>query len=75
MGEKADYIIDRMMDGDYHSGYAPRSVRSKRKLKCNKCGATNVYWHQYPSGKWFLFTCGTSEPHKCKEVFKQPKEK
>jgi hypothetical protein len=63
MGEQADYIIDRMMDGDYHSGYTSR--KQAWVLKCKHCGATNVYWHQYPSGKWFLFT-GT-EPHKCKK--------
>lgn len=62
MGDIADYIVDRMMDGGYHSGYTSR--RTRVRPKCKHCGSTNVYWHQYPSGKWFLFTSG--EAHKCK---------
>jgi len=35
-------------------------------VKCRSCGDTNVHWHQYPSGKWFIFDDDTNQPHKCK---------
>lgn len=63
MGEQADYIIEQMLNGNYHSGYI--KSKQKRILKCKLCESTEVYWHQYDSGKWFLFDKETKKSHVC----------
>lgn len=60
------------MDGDflseYEGNYSPPDYAAKRyKLRCRKCGASHLYWQQYPSGRWFIFEQSTQEPHKCRE--------
>lgn len=66
MGDMADFTNDSYgyweeeYEDAYDGGYWPKE---KKQIKCNKCGSTDVYWEQYPSGKWFLFTDG--KPHVC----------
>lgn len=63
VGEIADYIVDQMSSGFWHCGYS--YIYERKQPTCRKCNDKNVYWHQYDSGKWFLFDKDTKKAHVC----------
>lgn len=73
MGDIADFVNDSYCywgeesEDAYDGGFWPKE---KKQVKCNKCGSVDVYWDQYPSGKWFLFTDG--KPHVCGIISVKP---
>jgi hypothetical protein len=74
MGEFADMAIDSIINGpygmwspSYNSRYNSSYSRPKKRISCNKCNSTMVYWEQLSSGRWCLYDSVTDKPHVCRK--------
>lgn len=67
MGDIADWIIDQMMDGNYHSDYYDEDFHSKL-THCKYCLEGDLVWGEHESG-WRLFTLD-GQLHFCRKYKK-----
>lgn len=70
----ADMLIEQGMidhlEGDRYGGgylddYDYSNGRSKKEVKCKKCGETNLYWGKTKHGKWWFKDKSTGSWHNC----------
>lgn len=64
MGEIADAIIDRMLDGHWINGPYSKSRRKALSKICKYCGKENLRWGNIKGGFWRLHY-KNGELHSC----------
>lgn len=65
MGDIADEIVDRMMEGNEYDGY--EFYDGHTSPACKVCHKTNLKWYMTPAG-WRLFE--GKQLHECADPFK-----
>lgn len=68
MGEYADELIDRMIEG--WSIRRRRQTQKARDVSCERCGKPKLRWGLAADGTHYLLEPGSAEPHRCQ--FKGP---